>query len=139
MLTAYNDLTEFIDAAHILRTGSRKSHFHHKSLEEKVKTLELNQNLVTEETKEFDEALNEYMDALCSAENVEKCREHLVKELCDAIYVLTHAAVELEIDLPRAFTKIHKNNMLKLKNCTVRDDGKLIKAKDHPAVNLSGF
>lgn len=139
MQAAFEQLSEFHDMGHIKRTGSRRPHFAHLDIQEKVKLLELRQNLVKEETEEFDEALNDYIDSLTSTEGIEQAREHLVKELCDALYVLVGTAVDLDIDLARAFTKVHLNNVKKITTCTVRDDGKLVKAKDHPSCDLKGF
>lgn len=139
MLTAYNDLTEFHDAACIKRTGQRRPNFAHLDIQEKVSILELRQNLVKEEAEEFDEALDEYIDALASTDNIDVARAHLIKEACDVLYVVLGSMVDLDVDLPRAFSRIHANNMLKIKTSELRDDGKLIKPKNHPQVDLKGF
>jgi len=137
--SAFEKLSEFHDAGAIKRTGMRRPHFAHLDISSKVAILELREALVKEETEEFLEALDEYTDALCSDTEVESCRQHLVKEICDALYVLIGTAVDLDIDIARAFSRVHDNNMKKIQNATVRDDGKLVKDPKHPPVDLSGF
>ena len=59
--------------------------------------------------------------------------EKVMKELCDLLYVVFGFASrykELKY-LDEAFTRVHKNNMVKLKKGTVRSDGKLVKPVGH--------
>lgn len=62
--------------------------------------------------------------------------ENALKELCDCLYVLVRIAVIYGWPLEEAFARVHENNMLKLETCTLRHDGKLIKAANHPKVYL---
>lgn len=62
--------------------------------------------------------------------------ENVLKELCDCLYVLVRIAVIYGWPLEEAFARVHENNMLKLETCTLRHDGKLIKAANHPKVYL---
>lgn len=63
-------------------------------------------------------------------------KEEVLKELSDLIVVTVGTAVVYGMDLTTAFNRVHDNNMLKIANGTVRDDGKLIKPSDHPKVRL---
>lgn len=106
------------------------------TMEQRVALLDLREALIDEEYKEVSEALSEFEDSLVGMYN-SKTKEHLAKEICDLIYVLVGTAVDLGIDLTEAFKLVHENNMLKVGTSSVRDDGKLVKPKDHPSVDLS--
>lgn len=62
--------------------------------------------------------------------------DDVLKELADLIVVTVGTAVVYGMDIDTAFERVHENNMAKIKNGTVRDDGKLVKPRDHPKVDL---
>ena len=62
-------------------------------------------------------------------------KEAVLKELCDVLYIAFGIAATYDLPIEQAFIRVHENNMLKLKYPIV--DGKVIKAKDHPKVDLS--
>lgn len=84
-------------------------------------TAQLRAALILEEANELAEALK-----LGTLSDVRK-------ELCDLLYVTFGTAVVYQLD-DYDFSIVHDNNMLKLDTATVGDNGKLIKAKDHPKV-----
>ena len=84
--------------------------------------------LIREEFKEVEEALNDG-----------ESREHILKELCDLVYVAIGAAVSFGMDFDKAFSLVHESNMSKLDdngNPIYRDDGKVIKSKNYKEPNL---
>lgn len=60
----------------------------------------------------------------------------VAKELADLEYVTHGTSLELGLPSQSVFDATHENNMLKVKNGTRREDGKLVKAKDHPNVDV---
>ena len=87
----------------------------------------LRAKLIHEEAKEL-------CTALCDSEAT---LEDILKEICDLLYVTVGTAVILDFkNLSAAFNRVHQNNMDKINNGTFNDDGKLVKAADHPKVNL---
>jgi NTP pyrophosphatase (non-canonical NTP hydrolase) len=60
--------------------------------------------------------------------------ETVRKELCDLLYVTFGTAAVYNLPVDEDFMKVHQNNMLKFDTGVLRADGKLVKAKDHPAV-----
>lgn len=85
-------------------------------------------NLIVEETRE-----------LCEAVWNTEPDENILKEICDVLYVLGGLVYEFgwKDKVDAAFNRVHENNMLKMTTCSFREDGKLIKSKDHPKVDLS--
>ncbi len=79
--------------------------------------------LIEEECKELCDALREE-DA-----------DHVLKEICDVLYVVFGTGQCYGWPVDDAFELVHKNNMLKI---TYPQDalGKYIKPKDHPVVDL---
>lgn len=57
--------------------------------------------------------------------------------IADSIYVQLGAALQWGIDIDRCFDLVQENNMLKVVNGTIDENGKLKKPKDHPKVDLS--
>ncbi len=57
--------------------------------------------------------------------------------LGDINYVSEGAAVSYGIDLEPVTEAIHQNNMLKLINCVKDENGKVVKDKNHPKLDLS--
>lgn len=78
----------------------------------------------------------EFLELVESLE--EGSTEEVLKEMCDLLYVIFGTATAYGLDkiLPEAFDRVHHNNLLKLERGTVREDGKLVKALDHPKVFL---
>jgi predicted HAD superfamily Cof-like phosphohydrolase len=97
--------------------------------------ISLREDLIREEHHEVMEALEDLMSSPIP-EDDKVARSHVLKELCDLVYVAVGTAEALDLDFDTAFTRVHNNNMLKLENTKLREDGKLLKPKDHPVVNL---
>jgi predicted HAD superfamily Cof-like phosphohydrolase len=97
--------------------------------------LSLRQDLIEEEALEVRDALDDLMSGAHPYED-KAVRAHVLKELCDLVYVAVGTAEALEMDFDTAFTRVHNNNMLKLENTELREDGKLLKPQDHPKVDL---
>ena len=64
-----------------------------------------------------------------------------LKELADLVYVAYGRARAMGYDLEEAITRVHKNNMGRMKQpdgtIQFREDGKVMKNKDYPKVDLS--
>tara|TARA_R110001592_G_scaffold88671_2_gene261081 strand:+ start:205 stop:582 length:378 start_codon:yes stop_codon:yes gene_type:complete len=64
-----------------------------------------------------------------------------LKEMADLIYVLYGRARVMGYDLEEALARVHKNNMGRMKQpdgtIKFREDGKVMKNKDYPKVDLS--
>jgi len=84
-------------------------------------------------TEEFYELMEEVRDSASKPENE-------LKEIGDLVYVLYGYARAKGYDLEEAVARIHKNNLGRMKqpDGTIkrRDDGKILKNKDYPKVNL---
>ena len=83
-----------------------------------------------------EEAL-EVLDAFDS-----KNLENITKELCDLLYVTYGTAVELGIDLDKAFESVHNSNMSKLGEDgkpVYREDGKVLKGPNYRPADLREF
>lgn len=89
-----------------------------------TETALLRSKLILEETREL-------VGALLSED-----KEQVTKELCDLLYVAIAVAVLYDLPLEPAFNRVHANNMAKIKNGTIAEDGKLEKTADHPKVVL---
>lgn len=61
----------------------------------------------------------------------------LTKELCDALYVFFGTSVIYNLPIEEAFRRVHANNMTKIQTGIFGPTGKLLKAPDHPKVDLS--
>jgi predicted HAD superfamily Cof-like phosphohydrolase len=84
-----------------------------------------------------EEEAEEVVNALASEDLTD-----VIKELCDVLYVTFRVAVIYGIDektLSDAFADVHANNCKKIKECTIRPDGKIIKSKDHPKVDMKKY
>lgn len=88
-------------------------------------TAILRSNLICEEALELGKALRE--------ENLHQ----VLKETCDLLYVLLGVVAVYNLPLFLAYDRVHKNNMRKIINGTVNDEGKLTKPPNHPKVDLS--
>jgi predicted HAD superfamily Cof-like phosphohydrolase len=101
-----------------------------------IKDLELRQRLLEEEFSEVLECMWERNDL--GLDN-KSWRLGLLKEICDLQYVLSGLAVELGLDVEKAFRRVHKSNMSKLDDNgkpVYREDGKVLKSKNYKAPNL---
>lgn len=92
--------------------------------------IDFRKALILEETKEL-------LDEMPQLEDSVHDHEHMLKEACDVLYVVYGLAAALGWDIDHAFKRVHANNMLKLQNGSIRDDGKLLKPTNHPKVDLS--
>lgn len=97
-------------------------------------SIQVNYNLMAEEDKELLEELDYFLD---DPNNASKLA--VLKELIDKLYVTIHFAVSFGFNLQPAWDAVHKNNMQKITNGTIREDGKLIKPPDHKKPDLSEF
>jgi len=80
--------------------------------------------LIEEESKELVHALkHENHDAI-------------LKEICDLVYVAVGTAVARGYNFSEAFKRVHNSNMSKLDNCTVREDGKILKGANYTPPDL---
>lgn len=84
------------------------------------------------------ELINEEFTEFLDAETI----DNEVKELADLVYVVFGYAVSMGYDLEEAVRRVHENN---LGRCVQpdgsvqrREDGKILKNKDFPKVNLEG-
>jgi predicted HAD superfamily Cof-like phosphohydrolase len=71
--------------------------------------------------------------------NEKELRAHLLKEICDLVYVAVGTAEQLGLNFDTAFNIVHKDNMSKLENPRVNSDGKLMKPVGYKAPDLSEF
>jgi predicted HAD superfamily Cof-like phosphohydrolase len=98
-------------------------------------TEELYRELIDEE---YDELREEIYHFEMSYQNA--CPENELKEMADLIYVLHGYARVKGYDLDKAVERVHQNNMGRMyqPDGTIlrRDDGKIIKNKDYPKVDL---
>ena len=58
------------------------------------------------------------------------------KEACDLLYVIFGTAANYGWPIDEDFALVHENNMLKIKTEFIGPNGKLMKSKDHPKVEL---
>jgi predicted HAD superfamily Cof-like phosphohydrolase len=102
----------------------------------KLEDLNLRQKLLWEEFSEVLEAIRQWSK---DGTDNKWYRVALLKEICDLQYVLSGLAVELGLDVEKAFRRVHKSNMSKLDDNgkpIYRDDGKVLKSKNYKAPNL---
>lgn len=94
--------------------------------------------------EEFDE-VHEAVTDLYAAETPEQqrvAREHLLKELCDLVYVTIGAASNFGMSFDEAFRRVHESNMSKLGTDGKpirRADGKVVKGPNYVEPNLGGL
>lgn len=129
---------KFHDKVILHKTGNKLSKFSGTDeYDEYLSQIDFTMDLISEETEELAESL----DSVSVRETDEYIgdAEHILKEVCDLLYVtIGFASRYVEFDnLPEAFKRVHENNMLKISNGRLNDRGKLIKAEDHPKVDLS--
>ena len=76
--------------------------------------------------------IREEYEELISAINQRKDKDHILKELCDLVYVCVGFADTYGWDFDTAFSRVHKSNMSKLDSNgdpIYRKDGKILKSK----------
>ena len=101
--------------------------------------LRLRLRLLYEEMSEFRVEAEEAMSQLDKNGKVSKqTKEHMLKELCDLMYVTSGFAVTFGLPLQPAFVRVHKSNMSKLVDGKplLRDDGKVLKGPNYKKPDL---
>lgn len=107
--------------------------------------LSLNMNLITEEFEEFRRAVVDAVFSQSKTEDGKPTKEamaHVLKELCDLLYVAYGFAVAYNLPVLEAFNRVHASNMSKLGNDGKpihRDDGKVLKGPNYWVPNLEGL
>ncbi len=81
--------------------------------------------------------IQEECKELCDALEGESA-DHVLKEICDVLYVVFGTAQCYNWPVDDAFKLVHENNMLKITYPTDKF-GKYIKPKDHPQVDLTPY
>jgi len=93
--------------------------------------LRMRWDLIDEELKELDEAMNIDTD---------DPMDGLLKEMADLVYVIVGWCVTFGYDFDEVFKRVHENNMGRMYQpdgtIKYRDDGKVMKNKDYPPINL---
>ncbi len=119
-------LQEFYKEIH-LKTGFWQADINQKFIPNN-QTAQLRAKLHDEEVCEVEDILYGRDDDCSEA--------HLLKEICDLLYVAFGTAAIYGFPIEEAFARVHANNMAKLKTGNLNDLGKFVKAKDHPKVHL---
>lgn len=91
---------------------------------------ELRISLMEEELSELRTALRMKACFDADAEDI-----HIVKEICDLLYVTFGTAVEMGIPLERFFAEVHRSNMTKNPG-NLREDGKILKGPEYEPPRL---
>ena len=95
--------------------------------------------LIAEEFKELAEAAADLtINAGDNPEELEVRKEHVLKELCDCMYVLTGLASTFGWPVATAFDRVHESNMTKLP-FQKTDDGKIMKGPNYEPCDLGGL
>lgn len=98
----------------------------------------LRRRLINEEFEEVEDAF----DLVINSRTIEGSRErraHLLKELCDLVYVAVGAASNLGMNFDEAFRRVHESNMSKLGadgKPIRREDGKVVKGPNYREPDL---
>lgn len=113
----------------------------YQMVKEYHKTAKLDQDVdMTEDNLKFrlDLIMEELDELLTSLHEGDK--ENALKELSDLMYVVAGFAVTYGWNLDEAFYRVHKNNMGRMYqpdgSIKTREDGKVLKNKNYPKVNL---
>jgi predicted HAD superfamily Cof-like phosphohydrolase len=106
----------------------------------KAEDREFRLRLLTEEFKEVAEALGffAFVNVVPVEERIPN-RENFLKELCDLKYVTDGAAIAFDMDMDRAFVRVHDSNMSKLDDNgqpIFREDGKVLKSENYEEPDL---
>jgi len=107
------------------------------------KARRLRATLILEEAMEACAAMGFRVKGICTGSvELRDCKldsvADVAKELCDLHVVTTGAMVSFGIPW-ECLDVVDDNNLLKIKNGTIRGDGKLLKARDHPPVDFSSL
>lgn len=98
----------------------------------------LRRRLINEEFEEVEEAFDLVHD-FRSGKLIAERRAHLLKELCDLVYVAVGAASNLGMNFDEAFRRVHESNMSKLGadgKPLRREDGKVVKGPNYREPDL---
>jgi predicted HAD superfamily Cof-like phosphohydrolase len=98
--------------------------------------MDLRGELIREEYDEVVEALEDLRYSTIDQDEKE-LRAHLLKELCDLVYVCVGTAIDLDMNFDVALTRVHNNNMKKWHKPKFREDGKLEKPEGFETVDLT--
>lgn len=126
------DLTEFHKAVHAKLTEAgfdklSKLHVMGQPLHVGNDVAQLRAALVTEEARELRDAL------------LFEDQKQVLKECIDLLYVVFGTLATYDLPLSEPWAAVHENNMAKIKDGTVDTNGKLLKSRHHPKVDLSEF
>lgn len=128
MVTQYHETAGLSIGVKLPKSVEDFNNLPKKERSELVDLLELRSSLVLEEFEELSEA----------AQTTDY--PHVLKEMADLVYVLYGMAVAYGWDLDEAVRRVHRNNMGRMyqPDGTIRrrDDGKILKNKDYPKVDL---
>lgn len=127
----HNCLVEFHHAfGHPVRDGDM----------EDIHLLSLRRELIREEARELDEAIQRcHPYILCGEEIPLEVKADLLKEMADLLYVLRGMAVVFALPLDEGFNRVHASNMSKLGTDgkpVYREDGKIMKGPNYAPPKL---
>jgi predicted HAD superfamily Cof-like phosphohydrolase len=100
---------------------------------------EMKLRLISEEFKEFNDALYQEVCIESNEATPEQLRENILKEMCDLVYVILGYAHYRGWDFDTAFNRVHTSNMSKIPADGVikrREDGKVLKPDTYKPANL---
>ena len=102
--------------------------------------LDYRQDLITEEFHEtleaFDELYNVLNETNLDEEEYVNVHKHLLKELCDLVYVCVGTAISFGYDFDTAFRRVHESNMTKTGGIV---SGKLTKGENYNPPVLDNY
>ena len=81
-----------------------------------------------------EEAVKELRDAFRSGNIVE-----VADSIADALYVILGTACACGIDIEPIFNEVHRSNMTKFHDGSVREDGKQLKGASYERPNIAGL
>lgn len=96
----------------------------------RMKLLNMQASLIEEETREFLDAVSDFKDKPSDKEH----EVHIMKELCDLIFVCYQFAAAYNLDVDTAMDRIFESNMSKLGDDgkpIYRADGKVLKGPNY--------
>lgn len=99
--------------------------------------------LIGEEFKEMAEAMNNWTKGVIQdypAEEQRILKEHILKEMCDCVYVIAGMAATYGWDMTEAWRRVHESNMSKFgeKGILKDKDGKVLKPDTYKPADLEG-
>jgi len=101
---------------------------------EDISRLKMQLGLIKEESDEFKEAIDDWIETSSKAAKV-----HALKELADLVYVCYQMAAFLNADLDEALDRVHASNMSKLDdngNAIYNESGKVMKGPNYKEPDL---